>query len=352
MNRAVRGKTRILVVDDSAFMRLAISSTLASDPDIEVVGTAVDGIEAVEKACHLKPEVITMDIEMPRMDGITALKEIMAKCPTHVLMVSTQTREGAMVTMEALESGAVDFIPKSPDGTSWQAKFFRAELLRKVKGLSNQIGMIRSTSLLGEALANTETLESGRITAIAIGASTGGPMALQKVLANIPSSFSHPIVAGIHMPKLFTGHYAAHLNAKCPLEILEAENGNQLRPGRVLICPGGMHTSFSRQQGEIVAATSPAESNPQFIYIPSIDLMMRTLSDACSGAMLGVILTGMGSDGFKGMQHLKQMGGITLVQDEATSTIYGMPRACVEGGVADSVLPLEIIGREIIKLAA
>lgn len=356
-------KTRVLIVDDSSFMRMAIRSILSKEPTIDIVGTAVDGIEGVEKAIALKPDLITMDIEMPRMDGIAALRQIMAKAPTKVIMVSTLTNEGAKSTFEALDAGAIDYIPKNVTDSSEAQNIFREELLRKVKeALRSRFGRVSPLSPVASAATPgrpaTTTVAPTRLSTkftgkkinyVGIGASTGGPVALQEVLSRIPVNFPYGIIVGIHMPKAFTGPYADRLNAKCSMTIREAVDGDVLKPGLALIAPGGVHTTVVRQGGQLVVKTVPTSSHPQYVYIPSVDLMLSSMAEATNGSMLGVILTGMGNDGFKGMQQLKQKGGVTIVQDEATSTIYGMPKACVEGGVADEVLPLGQIGFEISK---
>lgn len=349
-------KIRVLVVDDSSFIRMAIKSILGRDPEIEVIGTAVDGIEGVEKAISLKPDIITLDVEMPRMDGIAALRLIMAKAPTRVLMVSTLTSEGASATFEALDAGAVDYIPKNVTDSVDSQAMFREELLRKVKG-----GIESAFSWGGGALAGKgarvsrplakSRLAGARVNYVGIGTSTGGPVALQEVLSRIPAGFPHGIMVAIHMPKAFTGPFAERLNAKCSLQIREAVDGDLLQPGLALIAPGGMHTRLEHQARGVVVRTAPTSSYPNYVYVPSVDLMLSSMAEATNGAMLGVILTGMGADGFKGMQCLKSKGGVTLAQDEATSTIYGMPRACAEGGVADEVLPLGQIGVEIARIA-
>lgn len=348
-------KIRVLIVDDSSFMRMAIRRILAGDPEIEIVGTAIDGADGVRKAIELKPDLITMDVEMPVMDGIAALRQIMAKEPTRVIMVSTLTNEGAKATFDALEAGAVDYIPKNITDSSSAQAAFREELLRKVKGSvrANRFGRdpLPSRPSAAGRIVTAGRLPKIRLNHVAIGASTGGPIALQEVLSRIPVNFPYGIMVVIHMPKAFTGHYAERLNAKCSLHIKEAEEGDLLKPGTALIAPGGMHTLLERRAAGIAVKIVPPKDYPQQTYVPSVDLMMSSLTDACGGSMLGVILTGMGNDGFKGMQHLKSRGGATLVQDEATSTIYGMPRACVEGGIADLVLPLEQIGFEIAKTA-
>lgn len=353
------GRLRVLVVDDSSFMRMVIRSVLEKDPTIEVVGVAVDGVEGVEKALALRPDLITMDIEMPRLDGISALRQIMAKCPTRVLMVSTLTCEGARATFEALDAGALDYIPKNVTDSTDAQRLFREELLRKVKGATASfLGRRLSPPVMPSAVPRVSPPRSAtprpathRVQYVGIGASTGGPVALQEVLARIPADFPHGIMVAIHMPKAFTGPYAERLNTKCSLQIREANDGDILQPGVALVAPGGRHTALVRQGNSVVVRTLATTDCPQYIYVPSVDHMITSLADACNGAMLGVILTGMGADGFKGMKHLKEKGGATIAQDEATSTIYGMPRACVEGGVADSVLPLAQIGPEIARIA-
>lgn len=352
-------KTRVLIVDDSSFMRMAIRSILSKDPSFDIVGTAADGMEGVEKAIALKPDIITMDVEMPCMDGITALKQIMVKAPTKVIMVSTLTNEGAKSTFEALDSGAIDYIPKNVTDSTDAQNIFRQELLRKMKEavasrfsrtVPTSAGFARPVTTVAVPPRPSASKFAGKkIQYVGIGASTGGPVALQEVLSRIPVNFPYGIMVGIHMPKAFTGPYADRLNAKCSITIREAVDGDVLKPGLALIAPGGMHATLVRQGGNIVVKVLPASNYPQYVYIPSVDLMMSSMADATHGSMLGVILTGMGSDGFKGMQLLKQKGGVTIAQDEATSTIYGMPKACVDGGVADEVLPLGQIGFEISK---
>ena len=291
------------------------------------------------------------------MDGIAALKQIMAKQPTRVLMVSTLTCEGARATFEALDAGAIDYVPKNVSDCKDAQRAFQEALLAKVLEASNSLVQRRVIGVQRpRPVSPTEVHPSRfahrRIGYVGIGASTGGPVALQEVLSRIPVNFPHGIVVAIHMPKAFTGPYADRLNAKCSLSIREGANGDILKGGEVLIAPGGQHSSLARQGNNIVLRTSPTVDYPQYIYIPSVDLMLTTLCDASGGSMLGVILTGMGNDGFKGMQHLKSRGGVTLVQNEETSTIYGMPRACIDGRVADVVLPLDQIGFEIGKIGS
>ncbi|WP_224983876.1 protein-glutamate methylesterase/protein-glutamine glutaminase [Geomonas agri] len=352
---ATSSKLKVLIVDDSSFMRMAIRGILTKAPGVEIVGIAADGMEGVEKALALKPDLITMDVEMPRMDGIAALKQIMSKQPTRVLMVSTLTCEGARATFEALEAGAIDYVPKNVSDCKDAQAMFQAALLEKVREASvsaiprrGGLGLVQRVA--PPVQVRPSQFANRRIGYVGIGASTGGPVALQEVISRIPVNFPHGIVVAIHMPKAFTGPYAERLNAKCSLSIREAVDGDIVKGGQVLIAPGGMHTSLVRQGSNIVVKTSPTSEFPQYIYIPSVDQMITSMADASNGAMLGVILTGMGNDGFKGMKHLKEKGGLTLVQNEATSTIYGMPRACIDGKVADVVLPLDQIGFEIGKI--
>ena len=351
-------KLRVLIVDDSSFMRMAIRGILSRSPQVEVVGIAADGVEGVEKALALRPDLITMDVEMPRLDGIAALKQIMAKQPTRVLMVSTLTCEGAKATFEALEAGAIDYVPKNVTDCKDSQAAFQQALLAKVAEAAHSrhrrvMPVQRPAVVTSSGVRPTASKFAHRkIGYVGIGASTGGPVALQEVLSRIPVTFPHGIVIAIHMPKAFTGPYADRLNARCSLAIREAANGDVVKAGEVLIAPGGMHTSLVKQGSQIVVRTAPTTDFPQYIYIPSVDQMLTSFCDASAGAMLGVILTGMGNDGFKGMKHLKGMGGVTLVQNEETSTIYGMPRACIEGKVADVVLPLDQIGYEIGKIGS
>jgi two-component system chemotaxis response regulator CheB len=355
MNIAQQAKLRVLIVDDSSFMRMAIRGILSRAPNIEVVGIAADGMEGVEKALQLKPDLITMDVEMPRMDGIAALKQIMAKQPTRVLMVSTLTCEGARATFEALDAGAIDYVPKNVSDCKDAQHSFQQALLAKVmeaalSSVQRRVIGVERPRLVQPAQVRPSQFGHRRIGYVGIGASTGGPVALQEVLSRIPVNFPHGIVVAIHMPKAFTAPYADRLNVKCSLAIREAADGDIVKGGEVLIAPGGRHTTLVKQGSNIVVRTAPTTDFPQYIYVPSVDQMLTSMCDACSGSMLGVILTGMGNDGFKGMKHLKEKGGVTLVQNEETSTIYGMPRACVEGKVADVVLPLEQIGFEIGKI--
>ena len=349
-------RTRVLIVDDSPFMRMAIRRILNLDPCIEVVGVASDGVEGVEKALALKPDVITMDVEMPRMDGIASVKKIMSIAPTRIIMVSSLTSEGATATFEALEAGAIDYILKPAADNGIAQTHFKEELLNKVPGTAcASLTHIRTTSQVTPTVTAVTSyhnaLKRKHIAYIGIGTSTGGPVALQEILSSLPVSFAYPVIIAVHMPKAFTGPFAERLNSKCKIAVREARDGDLLKSGMVFIAPGGEHTTLIKSAAGIMVKLCSASAHPG-VYIPSVDLLMSSLAESANGAVLGIILTGMGSDGYKGLQQVKSRGGMTLVQDQATSTVYGMPKACIEGGIADTILPLFKIGPTLENLSA
>jgi len=338
-------------------MRMAIRGFLCRDPEIEVVGVACDGADGVAKAAQLQPDIITMDVEMPVMDGITAVRRIMATAPTRVIMVSTLTCAGATASFDALEAGAIDYVPKNATDSPGGQEQFRTELLRKIKeaahatfGRNHAAAPVAVNVPAPVVERISAASHSRRIKYIGIGASTGGPTAVLEVLSRLPATFPHAIMVAIHMPQAFTGPYAERLNSKCRLPVREAADGDILKPGQILVAPGGKHATLVKRPEGVVVRLSPTSDYPRNFYIPSVDLMLGSLAEAAGGPVLGVILTGMGNDGLKGMQQLKSRGGVTLVQDEATSTIFGMPRACIEARVADEVLPLAQIGQAIGQL--
>ena len=344
---------RVLIVDDSAFMRNALTKMLSSDPEITVVGTAWNGFEAIEKVAELKPDLVTMDIEMPRMDGIEALRRIMAANPVPVIMVSSLTTEGARATLDALDLGAVDFVPKNLSDLSVNIVKVREILIEKVKQIGGRVPGRRRPSRPAPASAAPAPVRSSyrterRIGIVAIATSTGGPKALQSVIPNLPKDLSVPVIVVQHMPPVFTGPFAQRLNEISKLTVKEAEEGEPLRPGIVLVAPGRGHLSVRRgRPGECVVAVS--ENRPDLIYRPSADVMMSSVAEMYPGRALGVILTGMGNDGEKGMGAIKSSGGRTLAQDEETCVVYGMPRAVVEAGLADKVVPLGEVAGEIVN---
>lgn len=344
---------KVLVVDDSPFMRKALSTMLASDPGIEVVGTASDGREAVEKAGALKPDIVTMDVEMPGMDGVEALKRIMRENPVPVVMVSAQTIDGAKVTLQALELGAVDFISKNLSGSNMDIVRIRAALTEKIKHLGMK-GLVRTPTDRGRpspaGVTFRRTLricpDGMRVDVVAIGASTGGPKMLQQMIPALPGNFPAPVLISQHMPPNFTKPFAERLDQISDIRVKEAEDGEAIKAGIVYIAPGRGHMKVA------LAGLRPSvcvEEGGDFIYRPSVDVLMSSIAACFPKRALGVILTGMGHDGLNGFAGLKKAGGRIIAQDEATCVIYGMPKAVVEAGLADSVLPVQDIPAAILS---
>jgi len=345
----------VLIVDDSAFMRNALTTMLSSDPEIKVIATARDGVEAVEKVALLKPDIVTMDVEMPRMDGIEALRLIMDKTPVPVIMVSSLTIDGAQETLTALEYGAVDFIPKNLSELSINIVKIKAMLIDKVKQIARSgagkrrraLSVEQRAAVVPKVLPVRATGER-RVSVVAIGTSTGGPRALQDILPLLPKDFPVPIVIAQHMPPNFTKPFADRLNQLSQITVKEAEEGESLRPGVALIAPGRGHMKVSRPRG-IETVVNISEAREEFIYRPSVDYLMQSIAEFFPGRALGVILTGMGNDGAKGLAALKQSGGRIFAQNEESCVVYGMPRAVVDAGIADKVLSIEEMAGEIIN---
>ncbi len=342
---------KVLIVDDSAFMRNTLSTMISSDHEIQVVGIARDGFEAVEKVASLKPDIVTLDIEMPRMDGIEALKQIMEKHPVPVLMVSSLTTEGARVTLDALDIGAVDFIPKNLSDLSINIIKIKEILLDKIKKIGKK-GLVKSPRRPHaqplKMPEHTVYTPHRRVSIIAIGSSTGGPKALQNIISLIPKDFPVPIVIAQHMPPAFTGPFAERLNQLSAIHVKEAEDGEPISKGVAYIAPGRGHMSVVRKKmTETVISVS--EDRGEYIYRPSVDVMLLSVVENFSGHVLGVILTGLGNDGSKGMKEIKNKGGRTIAESEKTCVVYGMPRSVIEAGLADKVVPLDEIAGEIIN---
>ncbi len=333
-------------------MRNTLSSMLASDPDIRVAGTARHGAEAVEKAAALRPDVITMDVDMPGMDGIEAVRQIMAECPAPVIMVSSLTTEGAEATFNALDAGAVDYIPKNLSELSVDIVKIKEVLIAKVKALAAK--KPRAPRPAAEpkpavpAAPASWAAGARRVGLVSIGSSLGGPKALQEVLSRLPKDFPVPIVIAQHMPAAFTGPFAERLNQMSSIRVKEAEEGEPLRAGTAFLSPGRGHMGLVRGQG-IETLVSISEKNDEFFYRPSVDHLMNTAAVLYPGRTLGVIMTGMGSDGLQGARALKLGGCRIFCQDEETCVVYGMPRAVVEAGLADKVLPLQELAGEIVN---
>jgi two-component system chemotaxis response regulator CheB len=342
---------KVLVVDDSAFIRNTLTGMLISDPEIEVIGIARDGIEAVEKVASLKPDIVTLDVEMPRMDGIEALKRIMAQNPVPVLMVSSLTTDGAKTTLDALDLGAVDFIPKNLSDLSVNIVKIKEILIDKIKSIAKK-GIIPTpviTSAEPLKMPKPSEYKSHRKTGvIVIGSSTGGPKALQNVISKLPKEFPAPILIAQHMPPNFTGPFAERLNHISDVYVKEAEDREPLKKGTVYIAPGRGHMGVLRKK--ITETLIDISSNSgEYIYKPSVDALMLSVLEVFSGQVLGVILTGLGNDGEHGMREIKNRGGRTIAQDEETCVVYGMPKSVIQSGLADKVVPIDEIAGEIIN---
>lgn len=330
---------RVLVADDSAVMRTALSSMLQSSPLVRVCGTARDGVETVEKAKLLRPDVVTLDIRMPRMDGLQALRQIMGECPCPVIMVSSMTHEGAEATIEALSAGAFDYLAKQDLQNSSDLSRLQRSLLEKVEAAAgSKLGTSRATLSSPPPIISLreKSLVVPRIAVI--GTSTGGPRALQEIIPQLPERLPIPVLIVQHMPAGFTRPLAKRLDSISRISVGEAEQGDQVTPGRVYIAPAGRHMTLtgSGREAWIALSDNPAET----MHKPSVDVTMSSVAEVFGRNVLGIILTGMGSDGMKGMRDIHNAGGITVGQDESTCAVYGMPRSCAENGVLQRVVSL------------
>ena len=322
------GPVRVLIVDDSVVMRQLLSTLLAADPEIEVVGTAADPHIARERIKALNPDVVTLDVEMPHMDGITFLRKIMALRPTPVVMISTLTQRGAETTLEALEIGAVDFIAKPTTDLANGLAELATELQRKVKAAAAvRVGVRRVAPAANLPRPQRPRRSTGRI--VFIGASTGGVEALKALLVGLPADCP-PTLVTQHMPPRFTAGFAERLNRECPMTVSEAAAGDVIEPGHVYIAPGSHHLEIARAGSQFVCRLS--DTPPVSGHRPSVDVLFRSAAHVVGKLAIGVILTGMGKDGAEGLLELRQSGAITLGQDEESSLIYGMPRAAFERG--------------------
>lgn len=357
---------RVMVVDDSAFLRRTLSAMLEAEPQISVIGTAENGQEAVEMAKSLRPDVITLDVIMPVMDGITALRHILEFTNARVLMVSSVTRDGAAQTLEALSLGAVDFITKPSGATSLDIHKIRSELIRKVmtayecrrpRPVSGadaarkfkQIAVDISSRGLGSSDVSPSQSPRSDVhhtELIAIAASTGGPAALQVVLAGLPADLPAGVVIVQHIAQGFDVPLADRLNSISPLAIKVCEGSEIIRPGTALLAPTGSHLTLRRTQGRLYALLTdePADA----LHRPSANVLFHSVARICGPSACAVILTGMGEDGAEGIKEIKDSGGVTIAQDEATSVIYGMPRAAVEKGGIRIVAALDKISVRIL----
>ena len=329
----------VLVVDDSAFMRQLIKQMLESDEDIKVVGVATDGLDALEKIKFYQPQVITLDLEMPRMDGLSFLAELMEKNPLPVVVVSSLAVEGGELTFKALELGAIDFITKPgsrPSEALWQ---IQDELIQKVKAASRvHPGIIKSYPKQ-KAIDLPSFSEKYKPGIVAMGASTGGPRALQYILTRLPADFPLGILIAQHMPREFISHFASRLNSLSPLEVLVAEDGAEVLPGKALVAPSGLQTGVVKDGKSYKIRLKKSDA----LYRPSVDYLFNSVAETYNKRSIGILLTGMGADGACGLKQLKNAGAITIAEASETAVIYGMPRVAEEIGAVVYQLPLNEI---------
>ncbi|MDC8830511.1 protein-glutamate methylesterase/protein-glutamine glutaminase [Alteromonas gilva] len=378
---------KVLVVDDSSFYRRRVKDILNADPSLEVVGEAANGRQAIEMVKSLRPDVVTMDVEMPLMDGIEAVKRIMSECPVSIIMFSSLTSEGATATLDALDAGAVDFLPKKFEDIAKDRSDAATTLRAKVRMLARRTPLmsgrlnrlssespgkpvqpakppgrvmptnapkstfVRGSGLLSGQQGGVEEVEtvsqikrSGkRYRCLAIGASTGGPVALQNVLVKLPSGFPYPIFLIQHMPGTFTNAFAERLNQHCKIEVKEAVHGEVVKPGCAYLAPGGKQMEVEKSAGQLRVVIRPSDE-AGIGYKPSVDITFKSLSQVYGGDILGVILTGMGADGREGCRTIKALGGKIWAQDRDSSVVYGMPQAVTVDKLAEVNIGINDIG--------
>jgi two-component system chemotaxis response regulator CheB len=340
----VSRRIRVLVVDDSAFVRKAVERMLGSADDIEVVGFAADGEEGLAKARELVPDVVTLDVKMPRLGGLETLERLMAEQPVPVLLMSTLTQEGAEVTLRGLELGAMDFVDKS-SVQPMSMLSLADELVAKIRALGGARARARPKPPRTRAAGVSG--EAPAAECVVIAASTGGPTALQTVVSGLPAGFPAAVLVVQHIPRGFTKSLAERLDARSAIPVREARDGEAVVPGHVLIAPAGIHMKLARQRDavEVVLDEEPRDA----LHRPSADVLMASAARAFGPLALGVVLTGMGSDGTEGLRAIREKGGLTLAEAEETCVIYGMPKAAIDAGVVHRVVPLERVAGEVLS---
>jgi two-component system, chemotaxis family, protein-glutamate methylesterase/glutaminase len=339
-------KIRVLVVDDSTFVRQAVARMLNASSDIEVVGQAADGRQGIEKARALKPDVVTLDVQMPNMGGLETLERLMAEAPVPVLLLSQLTSEGAEVTLRGLELGALDFVDKSTAQGQMNLSSLAEELRVKVRALAGSPRRPRTTGPPAAARVAIPKPPT-RALVVAIGTSTGGPTALQVVIPRLPRDFAAAVLVVQHIPVGFTRYLADRLAKRSALPVEEARDRETVTPGRVLIAPGGLHMRLV-QRGDAVLVQLDEEPRSS-LHRPSADVLMASVAEVFGSRSVGVVLTGMGTDGAEGLAAIRKAGGRTLAESEETCVIYGMPKAAIEAGVVDRAVPLPEIADAIVS---
>jgi two-component system, chemotaxis family, protein-glutamate methylesterase/glutaminase len=340
-------RVRVLVVDDSAFARKVVRETLATSDELEVVGVARDGLEALEAIAELKPDVVTLDLVMPNLDGVGTLRELLLLGQrTRVVIVSISDDDSDLV-MEAFQLGAVDLVRKPTALATNRLYELRDELVRKV------LAAARAKPTLVEAPATEPTPMPARVTrrtdVVAIGTSTGGPQALTQLMRALPADFPSPIVMALHIPGEYTGPLAERLNQLSQLNVVEAADGLELVPGLAVLARGGLHLRVARSRGRLIVETTAEPSNS--LYMPSVDVLFTSVAEACGARAIGVVLTGMGEDGLLGARALSAAGASLLTEAEESCVIYGMPRAVAEAGLSSAVVKLPLMSAELIQRA-
>ena len=345
-------KIKVMIVDDAVVVRQILSNLLGEDPDIQVVGTASNGKIALAKLPQLQPDLITLDIEMPEMDGLQTLREIRKNSRLPIIMFSTLTERGAASTLDALSAGASDYVTKPANVGSVAAAITRIknDLIPKIKSLVSKgkpLPMpVRPT--LAKPSALPASMGNAKIEALAIGVSTGGPNALSALLPKLPADFAAPVFIVQHMPPLFTKFLAERLAAQCKLKVFEAQPGQVVAPGNIYLAPGDYHLVVERMGSKVLIGTN--QQPPENSCRPAVDVLFRSVAKVYGGKALGLILTGMGSDGLHGCETLRAAGGRVIVQDQATSVVWGMPGYVANAGLAERVLPLDGIAPELIRI--
>jgi two-component system chemotaxis response regulator CheB len=334
-------RTRVLIVDDSAFVRKAVARMLGDAEDIEVVGAAADGEQGLERARELHPDVITLDIKMPKLGGLETLERLMAERPVAVLLLSSLTQEGAEVTLRALELGAMDFVDKS-SVEPMSMLSLAGELVTKVRAL----GTARVRAPRKGVPRRPAPGEGGGAEAVVIAASTGGPTALMSVISALPAGLGAAVFVVQHIPRGFTSSLADRLDARSAIPVREASDGDLVEPGRVIIAPAGIHTRLQRRGARVSVVL--AEEPRDVLHRPSADVLMASAAHVYGPRAVGVVLTGMGSDGTEGLRAILDAGGQTLAEAEETCVIYGMPKAAVGAGVVGRSVPLDRMAEEIL----
>lgn len=340
---------KVLIIDDSAFMRHMLKSMMESDPEIQVAGTARNGLEGLKKIEELHPDIVTLDIQMPDLDGLAVLEKIMALHPLPVIMLSSVDKQDAEITLRAMQLGAADFIAKELTHAPLDITHIQESIIEKIKAIAHS----KASWLHHRQTASTRTpdrlLTHHRlpIDAIAIGASTGGPYALEYICSHLPANLPVPVLIAIHMPPAFTGPFVERLDRLCELKVQEAQDGEIVKSGLIYLSPGRRHLRVNRKNKNVVISL---HNEPVTLYMPSVDFLFSSVAETYKNRCCGVILTGMGNDGLEGMQDIKRVEGETMAEHKDSCVVYGMPKRVIEAGLADRILPLTRIPHGLLEV--